>query len=213
MNSGYPASIDNSVFDVEDEVHTPHFFEKLLLPPMLTFQIQAMIGQVMMDIQPQILKDLKTRVFAKDRIRHWYEAFLAIFILLATIEWVFQVQIRFPKAKQGVCDYLFTNISFATQHMLDEWEASAFNLIGHFRSIMNGEVPFAQSWDGDAKNPQRTGLDSQAITFVRNTKREIEDRDHELHTLHASRKELRLEKSLSVICELFLPAEIKAKES
>ncbi len=205
MNARYPTSIGASVFGVEDQVHTPHFFEKLPLPPMLTYQIQAMIGQVMMDIQTQILKDLKVRVFAKDRIRHWYEAFLAIFVLLATIEWVFQVQIRFLKAKQGVNERLFTNISFATQHMLDEWEASAFNLIGHFRCIMNGELPFSQPWDDTAENPRRTGLDTQALAFVRRIKSEIEGREGELRALRAARKELRLEKPLAIICELFLP--------
>ena len=213
LNSRYPTSIGTSVFGVEDQVHTPHFFERLPLPPLLTTQIQGMVGLVMMDIQTQILKDLKARVFAKDRIRHWYEVFLAIFILLAIIEWVFQVQIRFLKAKEGVSNRLFTNISFATQHMLDEWEASAFNLIGHFRCIMNGEVPFTQSWDDDADNPRRTGLDPQAVAFIRSIKCEIENREQELHALRAGRKTQRLERPLSVICELFLPAESNNQET
>ena len=204
LNSRYPTPVSASVFDAEDQVHTPHFFEKLPLPPMLIYQLQSMIGQVMMDIQTQILKDLKVRVFAKDRMRHWYEAFLAIFILLATIEWVFQVQIRFLKAKQGVNERLFTNISFATQHMLDEWEASAFNLIGHFRCIMNGELPFSQPWDENAENPGRTRLDTEALAYIRRMKSEIEGREGELRALRAARKELRLEKPLAIICELFL---------
>ena len=207
LNSRYPTSNGTSIFGVEEQVHTPYFFEKLPLPPQLTIQIQTMIGQLMLDIQKKILKDLKTRIFAKDRIHHWYEVFLAIFVLLATIEWVFQVQMRFLKAKQGVSSHLFTNVSFATQHMLDEWEASAFNLIGHFRCIMNGEVPFSQSWDDNADNSRRTGLDSQALAFIRNIKREVDDREEELRGLRAARKEQRLEKPLAVICELFLPAE------
>lgn len=77
MNSKYPTSIGTSVFGVENQLH---FFEKLPLPPLLTYQIQAMIEQLMMDIQTQILKDLKARIFAKDRIRQWYQVFL---------EWVF----------------------------------------------------------------------------------------------------------------------------
>ena len=73
-----------------------------------------------MEIQVQTLKDLKARVFAKDRVRHGYEVFLTIFVLLVTIEWAFQVQIRFLKAKQGVSDRLYNNVSFTTQYMLDE---------------------------------------------------------------------------------------------
>lgn len=213
LNSRYPTSNGTNVFGVEEPMHTPHFFEKLPLPPQLTFQIQTMIGLVMIEDQKQVLKDLKARVFAKDRIRHWYEVFLTIFVLLATIEWVFQVQIRFLKAKQGVSDRLFTNISYATQHMLDEWEASAFNLIGHFRCVMNGEVPFTQSWDDDADNLRRTGLDAQAVAFIRNIKREIEDRAEELGALRAGRKDQRLENPLAVICELFLPAQNEADKS
>ena len=207
LNSRYPTSNGTSDFGVEEQVHTPYFFEKLPLPPQLTIQIQTMVGQLMLDIQKQILKDLKARVFAKDRIRNWYEVYLAFFILLATIEWVFQVQMRFLKAKQGVSNQLFTNVSFATQHMLDEWEASAFNLIGHFRCIMNGEVPFTQSWADDADNPRRTGLDSQALAYIRSIKSEINERGEELRALRAARKSQRLERPLAVICELFLPAE------
>ena len=185
LNSRYPTSIGTSVFGIEDQVHTPHLLEKLPLSPQLTSQIRGMVSLVMMDIQTQILKDLKRRVFAKVCIGHWYEVFVAILVLLASIEWVFQVQIRILKAKEGVNkegvnDRLVINISFATQHILDEWEASAFNLIGHFRCIMNGKVPFTQSWDENADNPRRTHLDLQAIAFIRSIKTEIEDREREL---------------------------------
>ena len=145
MNSKYPTSIEANVFGVADQTSTPYFFEKLPLPPQLTFQAQTMVAAAMMDIQAQVLKELKTRIFSKDRFRHWYEAFLTIFILLATLEWVYQIQMLFVKAKQGVSARNLTNLSYVTQSMLDEWEASAFNLIGHFRCVMNGEVPFSQS--------------------------------------------------------------------
>ena len=143
MTSKYPTSIEANVFGVADETHTPYFCEKPPLPPQLTYQIQTIVGHAMLEIQMQTLKELKGRVFAKARARHWYEVFLTIFILLATIEWIYQVQVRFLKAKQGVSTRNFTNISYVTQHMFDEWETSAFNLIGNFRCVMNGEMPFA----------------------------------------------------------------------
>lgn len=199
--SRYPASIVTDFFGVADQVHTPHFFEKLPLSPTLTWQIQTIVALAMMDIQTLILKDLKARIFSKDRFHPWYEVFLAIFVLLAVVEWVYQVQIRFLKAKQGVSNRLFTDLSFATQHMLEEWETSAFNLIGHFRCIINGEVPFQQSWDDDAENPRRTGLDHSAVAYIRNIKRVVEERKEELYGLQAMQCTERFEKPLAVICE------------
>lgn len=93
--------------------------------------------------------------------------------------------------------------------MLDEWEASAFNLIGHFRCIMNGSVPFSQSWDDDSENSRRTGLDPHALTFIRNIKRETEERREELQALRKEQGRLRFEKPLAALCELFLPPEEK----
>jgi len=209
MNSKYLTTIEANVFGVKDEVHTPYFFEKLPLPAQLIFQIQTMIGQAMLEVQTQILKELKARVFSKQRHTYWYEVFLTTFVLLATIEWVYQIQIRFLKAKQGVSTRNFTNISYVTQSMLDEWEASAFNLIGHFRCIMNGNVPFAQSWDDDAENSLRTGLDPHTLSFIRSIKRETEERREELQALRKEQGKLRFEKPLAAICELFLPHEEK----
>ncbi|KAJ4292765.1 hypothetical protein N0V90_009428 [Kalmusia sp. IMI 367209] len=205
MNSRYPTTVEANVFGVADEEHTPYFFEKLPLPAQLILQIQTMIGFVMVDIQADILKELKKRIYAQDRLKHWYEIFLTIFILLASIEWVYQIQMRFVKAKTGVSDRNHTNISYVTQYMLEEWESSALNLIGHFRCVMNGEIPFAQSWDDDAENPQRTQLDVEAIAFIRNIKRETEERREELRELCARQKTNRFEKPLAAICELFLP--------
>ncbi len=163
----------------------------------------------MVKVKTLVLKDLRSRVFSKQRHKCWYEVFLTTFILLATIEWVYQIQIRFLKAKQGASTRKFTNISYVTQYMLDDWEASAFNLICHFRCITNGNVPFAQSWDDDADNPQRTDFDAHALTYVRNIKHEAEERREELQALRKEKGMLRFEKPLAAICELFLPAEAK----
>ena len=97
--------------------------------------------------------------------------------------------------------------------MLDKWEASAFNLIGHLRCIMNGEVPFSQQWDDNADNPRLTGLDSHTLAYIRNIKREMENREEEFLALCAVRKKQRFEKLLAIICELFLPAEKEDKKS
>jgi hypothetical protein len=213
MNSRYPRAIEANLFGVEDEAHTPYFFEKLPLPPQLTFQIQTMIAAAMIDIQTQVLKELKTYIFSKARLRHWYEVFLATFVLLATLEWVYQCQIRFVTAKQGVSPRNLANISYVTQYALDEWEASALNLVAHFRCVMNGELPFAQSWDDQAENPRRTGLDAEALAYIREIKRETEERREELRALREFCGEKRFERPLAAICELFLPTEEDMKRS
>ncbi|UPK95160.1 hypothetical protein LCI18_006095 [Fusarium solani-melongenae] len=209
INSKYPSSVEPNVFGVADQEHTPYFFHKIPLPPQLTYQIQTLVGLVMTDIQKELLKDLKKRVFSKDRLRTWYELFLVIFLLLSTIEWVYQVQIRFVKAKEGVSTRNQINLSYVTRYMIDQWEASAMNLIGHFRCVMNGDVPFAQAWDDGAENPQRTGLDVEAIAYIRNIKHETEGRRDELRKLREEPGDFKFEKPLSAICQLFLPEEEK----
>ncbi|KAM6520226.1 hypothetical protein FALCPG4_013779 [Fusarium falciforme] len=114
INSKYPTSVKPNVFGVVDQKHTPYVFHKIPLPPQLTYQIQTLVGLVMTDIQKELLKELKKRVFSKDRLRTWYELFLVIFILLSTIEWVYQVQIRFVKAKEGVSTRNQNNLSYAS---------------------------------------------------------------------------------------------------
>jgi hypothetical protein len=86
MNSKYPTSIEANVFGVKDEMHTPYFFEKLPLPPQLTYQTQTTIGQAMAEVQTQVLKYLKARVFSKQRHDYWYEVFslLSFYSLLSS---------------------------------------------------------------------------------------------------------------------------------
>ena len=205
MNSKYLRSVEANVFGVADKEHTPFVFENLPLPPQLTYQIQTLIALVMHEVQAQILKELKTRVYHKDRIRHWYELYLVIFTLLATIEWVYQVQMRFVKAKEGVNERNLTNLSYVTQYMIDEWEASASNLLGHFHCVMNGQVPFEQDWHEESENSLRTGLDEEALAYIRNIKLETEQRKEELERLQQTGGRFRFEKPLSAICGLLLP--------
>ncbi len=207
MNSKYPMSVIQNVFGVPDELDTPYFFEKLPLPAQLTYQIQTMIAHEMLETQTLLLKELKNRIFHRDRQRHWYEVYLTVFILLATIEFVYRVQMWFVRAKAGVSARNLTNIAFVTQTMLEEWEASAHNLINHFRCVMNGELPFRQSWEDGSDNPRRTGLDARAVEYIRAIKHETETRMDELAALRELEGRTRFERPLGAICELFLSCE------
>ncbi|KAI1127106.1 hypothetical protein F5Y10DRAFT_243431 [Nemania abortiva] len=207
LNSKYPMSVKDNVFGVPEESEIPYFCGKLPLPAQLTYQIQTMVSLGMREVQAKLLKELKSRIFHKDRQRHWYEVYLTVFVLLATIEFVYRVQMRFVRAKAGVSTRNLANITFVTQSMLDEWEASALNLIDHFRCVMNGEVAFSQPWDDDSENARRSGLDPPAIEYIRTIKREVESRMDELLALRNPTNNRRFENPLAAVCELFLPAE------
>ncbi|KFA45340.1 Sat20 [Stachybotrys chartarum IBT 40293] len=207
MNSRYPASTESDIFGVVDQLHTPYFFDKVPLPPQLTCQIQIMVAQVMLDKQKNALKRLQERALSKNRHKVWYECYLTIFILLATIELVYQVQLRFVKAKQGVSDRNATNLSYVTQYMIEEWEESILTLVGLFHCVMNGGLPFTQSWEDGGENHRLTELDDKALVYVRSLKAEIEQRRGELIALRNRRGRWRYEQPLAAICQLFLPSQ------
>lgn len=206
MNSKYPSSVELNAFGISESTPAPHFFEKLPLPPQLTMQIQIMAAQVLQDIQGQLLKELKARIFTtRSRQTGWYEIFLTMSVLLASIEWVYQVQMRFERAKEGVSQRLSANIKYITRSMLDEWENSSSNIVNHFRCVLNGDIPFTQSWDDGSDNARDTGIDKQAVSYIRKIKAQIDDRSEEFHTIRADRNKGGLERPLSAVCQLFLP--------
>lgn len=212
MNSKYPTSPDRHVFGVAEETHTPYFFEGLPLPPQLTYQVQTMIGYEQMAAQKFVLNGLKKLILhqhgkSNDRLASWYEVYLTMFLLLASVELVYQVQIRFLTAKQGVSERNLTNVSFVTQNMLEEWEASVFNLANHFRYAMNGAVPFTQSWVDGAEMARNAGLDREAVEYIRHIQLQVSKRSEELRAFRCLAGRERFCKPLAAICELFLPAE------
>lgn len=93
--SKYLSLVEGDAFGLEVEEDTPHYFEKLPLPPVLTYQVQGMIGLIMLKDQSAILKELKAKIYRPDHVRHWYEIFLTIFVLLFVVEFTVQVQQRY----------------------------------------------------------------------------------------------------------------------
>jgi len=67
-------------------------------------------------------------------------------------------------------------------------------------------------WDEGVSKPRCTGLDAEALTYIRNIKRETEERREELCAHRDTRGKIRFEKPLAAICELFLPAEEKSND-
>jgi hypothetical protein len=94
LMSKYLTPVEGDAFDLEVEQDTPHYFEKLPLPPVLTYQVQGIIGLIMLKDQAAIMKELKTKIYRQDHVRGWYEIFLTIFVLLSVVEFTYQVQQR-----------------------------------------------------------------------------------------------------------------------
>ena len=57
-------------------------------------------------------------------------------------------------------------VSFITTTMIEEWKYSAENLIYHFRAILRGMIPFAQTWELENGNKARADLDEHAFAFI-----------------------------------------------
>jgi len=55
--------------------------------------------------------------------------------------------------------------SYVKGRMIAEWQASAKNLIYHFRCVLKGMVPFSRTWDPDDR--ERSHLDQHAMTYIR----------------------------------------------
>lgn len=91
----YLTPVEGDAFGLEVEQDTPDYFEKLPLPPVLTYQVQGIIGLIMLKDQAAITKELKTKIYRQDPVRGWYEIFLTIFVLLSVVELAYQAQQRY----------------------------------------------------------------------------------------------------------------------
>lgn len=209
MNTRYPRAVKGNAFDIDigPAQETPFWFEGVPLPPQLTYQFQTAVAMLQVKAQQQLRKELKRLIFAKNRKANWHVVFLCVFILLATIELVYQAQARFHEAKSGVSEKNSQNVSFVTRLMNEQWEDSAHNLINHFRCIMNGHVPFTLQDDEVMQSLARDGMSDETVSFILQIRHEISSRKAELEEIRESRGNHSLRKPLSAICELFLPDE------
>lgn len=75
------------------------------LPRFLNYQVDMMANFVINAHSKAVLKRLKGLIFGKDVIKAWYEVYLLIYLLLSTIEYACQWQLRYSaKRKDTVSD-------------------------------------------------------------------------------------------------------------
>lgn len=61
-------------------------------PPYLNYQLDNMKNQLIDKHRKVVLKSLKSLIFGKNAIEHWYEAYLNTYLLLNTLEYAYQWQ-------------------------------------------------------------------------------------------------------------------------
>ncbi len=87
------------------EIHekTPPYFN-IPLPPALEYQIDTAAILTLHDLQGTVLKRLNKLVFGRNRTEAWFEVFLVTFVLLSTLEIVYEKQEVYLKwHKRTVC--------------------------------------------------------------------------------------------------------------
>jgi hypothetical protein len=227
FNSRYPKPLNPTVFGVGNSdpgSPTPHYFEDAPLPPFLTFQIQSMVAEGMQETQHEVIEFLKARIFkgkgtksAKRKIEkidenvNWYETFLGIACLLAMAGWIYDTQLRFRDAHEGLAGKFHGGDNCSDGRpkcvsckMSDEWVDSASILIYHFRGLMKSEVPCNPAWRAKPDHEKIAALGDPEKAFISRLQDEVDTRREELNGMRGMKHKDRFRLALGFLSELFL---------
>ncbi|KAL2834220.1 hypothetical protein BDW59DRAFT_156162 [Aspergillus cavernicola] len=138
------------------------------IPIALDYQIDNLyIAYMQRNLEP-LLRGLDRLIYKArktERKETWYEIFLTVFVLLFSLEEVFDKQISFVRKYEKNDANIFAAASYVKRTMIDEWRSSAKNLIWHFRCVVRGMVPFETKWTPEAQ--QEAKLDDESLAFVK----------------------------------------------
>ena len=96
------SELDIPIIDDEESLH----HGQRPLPRLLNYQVDMMMNLVIDAHRKAVLKRLKSLIFGKNVVKAWYEVFLLIYLLLSTIEFACQWQLRYSaKRKDTVRDF------------------------------------------------------------------------------------------------------------
>ena len=65
------------------------------IPRFVNIQIEQMVNTIIDSHREIVIKRLKYLIFGGAAIKHWFEIYLSIFLLLDTLEWAYQWQLRY----------------------------------------------------------------------------------------------------------------------
>ncbi|KAL4971064.1 uncharacterized protein BDV14DRAFT_194844 [Aspergillus stella-maris] len=177
-----PTIVGNETLDiapVDDKRFKQH--NQRLIPIAMDYQIDYLYIEYMHQNLKPILSRLGRLVSkgkADELKESWFEIFLTSFVLLVSLEMVFDKQMSFVKKYQGVNANIFATASQVKAVMIEEWQQSAKNLIYVFRCLARGMVPFGLQWSEEMQ--KRAKLDDEGLAFVRQVSRIVDQRRESL---------------------------------
>ncbi|KAK2591646.1 hypothetical protein QQS21_010660 [Conoideocrella luteorostrata] len=158
----------------------------------------------MIRLMGTVASRLKKTIFDKKNKENWYEVYLTCFILLSTLEKVYELQLFYSDINVDMGGNTPANVNYTSRTMMEKWKYSAENLIYHYRCILRGMDPFSLSWEawGSVEDVAKANLDTPAILYMQKMSDLLKDR----HDFMARARQ-QVGKPFSWLCELFLPDE------
>ncbi|KAL4928971.1 uncharacterized protein BDV17DRAFT_290979 [Aspergillus undulatus] len=155
-----------------------------LIPISLDYQIDNLYIAYMkrhLDHVGPGLKQLIYKAKKNERKETWYEIFLTTFVLLLNLELVLDKQTRFVRKYKETNANAFVFATKTQMAMIEEWRASAKNLIYHYRCVVRGMDPFGQEWTREMQKEAK--LDDESLAIVQKLSQIIAMRRDELNGL------------------------------
>ncbi|KAK3337584.1 hypothetical protein B0T19DRAFT_79271 [Cercophora scortea] len=135
------------------------------LPLSMDHQFDVALLLTIKEYQKKLLDSLSKLIFKKGGQKPWLEIFLAIFILLSTLEYVHGGAVTFyhsqMKTKHQASCYSLLN------EMIDEFSYSAQNLLYHFCSVLRGNQGFKVAQHNMQQLRDRENLDAESVEYMR----------------------------------------------
>lgn len=110
-----------------DNMRTTYYHQRVPLPTMLNYQLDTIAIIRMTQQQQKVVEGLDSLMFKSkkiDRFKVWYEVFLTTFVLLSTLEYVYQMQQKYLQRHKGtVCKPWIPETSLRTNSLSPNLES------------------------------------------------------------------------------------------
>ncbi|MCJ1416924.1 hypothetical protein MMC32_003263 [Xylographa parallela] len=171
------------------------------IPRFVNIQIEQMVNTIIDSHRKVVIKRLKSLIFGSGAIKHWFEIYLSIFLLLDTLEWAYQWQLKYVGWAAGTS--LHHYIDYVTNYMLDEWQYSAEVLISHFRCVIRGQTPFSQDSEARKNNFKQLDLDASSVEYLEKVIKLLASKEQDFKNIKDS-ESFKLDRRFVWLSQLFL---------
>ena len=160
-------------------------------PVMLDAQIATIWMGIMGKARKRLLSELKKKILGRKR-ENWYIIYLTTFIILWNLEYIYEHQKErvdlFSKKVILSCNVFGTSFERLTcfQHprqsfphlcfaMMDQWRVAAENILAHFHTISQGNIPFSINWD-ENEAQRIANVDAKAVEYLNKVRAILDER-------------------------------------